>query len=64
MTSTRKEEKKSPPKDSTSHLPARSRQTTTLLDAPRQTVIAVIERGAGAYYSTCRRIANLLNGKR
>ncbi len=42
-------------------LPVRRLQTTALLDAPRKGFEVVVERGASAYFSTCRRIARFLN---
>ena len=42
-------------------LPVRRRQSTALLDAPKKGFEVAVERGASAYFSTCRRIASLLN---
>ncbi len=36
-------------------------QNTSLLQAPSQPVKVIVERGAQAYFSTCRRLAKLLN---
>lgn len=47
--------------DDQDQLPVVRRRTTALLDAPKQGVKLVIERGADVYYSTCRRIAEFLN---
>ena len=43
------------------HLPARRKQSTALLEAPREGLKIAVERGAQAYFSTCRRIAKFLN---
>ncbi len=70
MMSIRKQndENKSPPDADApagkSHLPARRPQATALLEAPRKGLKVVVETGANAYFSACRRIARLLNGQR
>lgn len=46
------------------HLPARSTQSTALLEAPKAGLKRAVERSAQVYYSTCRRLARLLNGSR
>lgn len=47
--------------EDTAALPVRRLQTTALLDAPKKGLEVVVERGASAYFSTCRRIARFLN---
>lgn len=47
--------------DDADALPVRRRQSTALLDAPKKGLEVVVERGASAYFSTCRRIAQFLN---
>ena len=43
------------------HLPVHRPQSRALLEAPRKGLVVVVERGADAYFSTCRRIAQFLN---
>ncbi len=42
-------------------LPIPSDQNTSLLHSPPTPVKVIIERGASAYFSTCRRLAAILN---
>lgn len=59
MTNRKQKEKKRPVED---HLPARSKQSTALLDAPKEGLKLAVERSARVYFSTCRKIARFLNG--
>jgi hypothetical protein len=58
MTNSKQKRDESSPED---HLPARSVQSTALLEAPKEGLKLAVEQGAQAYFSTCRRLARLLN---
>lgn len=42
-------------------LPVHKPQNTTLLQSPTKGVVMIVEQGAQAYFSTCRRLAKFFN---
>lgn len=50
--------------DRRDRLPVRRNRHTALIDAPREGVKLVIERGADVYFSVCRRFAAFLNDRK